>query len=152
MITPRKHEVEAVTEILDSEAFDGPDDMAKAVVKRVAHLLAERDGKEGVGMYLTVLEGCPFGPFYGAGDAERWAANAKTELGLEGRVIRLWAPNTYDTDDEAERAPLCTCGHQKERHVEKKKRDQVRYAECGVWFQSTKQWCACTTYQKEAGR
>lgn len=150
-ITPRKHEIEAVTEILDSEAFDSPAAMGKAIISRVAQLLAERDGKEGVGMYLVVLQGCPFGPFYGAGDAERWAANAQTELALEGRVIRLWAPTTYDTDDEAG-TPVCTCGHQKERHVEKKRRDQVRYAECGVWFQNSKQWCACAAYQKEAGR
>lgn len=149
-ITPRKHETDAVVEILESGAFDDPGQMAAAIVKRVAQLIQERDGKDGVGLYLVVLEGAPFGPFYTAGDAERWVAEAWEGLRLRGRVLRLWTPTTYALVGKHEnRAAVCGCGHAKEQHVEKKKGPKIQHAECGVWRRTAAEWCDCTGFQKE---
>ena len=150
MITPRKEETGALVEIIDSGAFDTPEQMAGALFKRAAQLIQERDGKTGTGLYLTVLEGAPFGPFYTAADAERFAKTAEAELGLEGRTVRLWAPTTYDLGEKHQhRTEACVCGHVRERHVEKKRRQGVQHAECGVWDRKTRAWCPCKTFNKE---
>jgi hypothetical protein len=149
-ITPRKHETSAVVEILESGAFDNPDQMAGAIVKRVAQLLQERDGKDGTGLYQVSLEGAPFGPFYQEADAYRFAGAAYDELRLRGRVTRLWTPTTYGLlTKHEERASSCSCGHAKEQHVERKKGQKVQHAECGVWVRKAADWCDCTSYHKE---
>jgi hypothetical protein len=149
-LTPRTHETDAVVEILDSGAFDGPAQMAGAIVKRVAQLVQERDGKDGVGLYLVVLEGALFGPFYTEGDAERWKDDAGENLRLRGRVLRLWAPTTYAlVEKHSSRDTRCACGHAKEQHREKKKGQGVQHAECGVWNRKAREWCPCTNYRKE---
>lgn len=152
-LTPRKEETAALVEILESGAYDDPTQMAGALLKRSAQLLQERDGKSGTGLYVVSLGGAPFGPFYTAADAERFTRHADTELGLEGRTFRLWAPTTYDLDEKHQaqiKAEGCVCGHTRERHVEKKRRQGVQYAECGVWNRSTRAWCPCRNYQREA--
>lgn len=149
-ITPRAHEKSAVVEILESGAFEDEAGMAEVIFKRVAQLIQERDGKDGVGLYLVNLEGALFGPFYTSGDAERWKDDAGENLRLRGRVLRLWAPTTYAVVEKSStRSARCACGHEKEQHREKKKGQGVQHAECGVWSRKSREWCACTNYTRE---
>ena len=91
MISPRRNEVEAVSQILESSEFDTQDQMASAIVKVVAAELAKRDslgvaaGFPGEGPVLAV------GPFYNAKDVEKYVESAQ-ECGLETRVRRLGSP------------------------------------------------------------
>lgn len=149
-ITPRKSEIEQVAALVDSGDYDDAHQLASACIKTVAELVQARDGKEGVGLSMVMLQGAPIGPFYTEAEAERWATRAKTELGLEGRVLRLWTPTTYTLADKHDiRAARCGCGHPKEMHLERKKGNKIQYAKCGVWHRAQAAWCGCSNFEKE---
>lgn len=134
MISPRRNEVEAVAEILESSEFDDKDKMASAIVKVVAAELAKRDalgvaaGFPGEGPVLAV------GPFYNAKDVEKYVESAQ-ECGLETRVRRLGSPLPIEPA-EPPKSPCAGCTHEPVFHGS---------WGCGVYLSKNNK-CPCPGY------
>lgn len=121
-ITPRKTELAAVVELLESDEFDSANDLAKAIVRTVFSELMERDlwclasrlvpgGAEPV----TVL----YGPFTSETEATRFAKAAEiTGLNL---ALPMYSPAIAVRAHDERKAiedritageyPTCKCGH-----------------------------------------
>ena len=126
---PRKNETDAVQAILESEDYETPTDMAKAVVKALAdellkrelHVIVPQHGAQGWGPYWTRTE------------AERaWRKEiGAAEVGPAG-LLRVfpWAP----PEAVVQSTKPCSCGHAAEQHVIKQDRRGKTTGpyECGV--------------------
>ena len=135
---PRKSEVDAVQAILESEDYETPTDMAKAVVKALAdellkrelHVIVPQHGAQGWGPYWTRTE------------AERaWRKEiGAAEVGPAG-LLRVfpWAP-----PEVVLKTTVCACGHDKANHVSVQRRGGTeRHKECGMR-------CDCKAYEAAA--
>lgn len=89
--TPRKDEVQAVVDVLESGEFDDAPQMAKALLKEVADLLWHRN------WYVAGLVGADgkpgpvFGPFSSEGESVKFAEAC---MGIEGMSVRKAAVNS----------------------------------------------------------
>lgn len=134
MISPRSNEVQAVIEVLESEEYESPEAMARAVVKVLAAELAKRDtlgvaaGFPGEGPVLAV------GPFYDSKDVKKYVESAQ-ECGLETRIRRLGSPLPIEPTEPL-KSPCKGCEH-----------DPVFHGAwgCGV-FPDKKNKCPCLGY------
>lgn len=73
-LTPRADEVEQVVAILESGEYEGPQAMAKALIKEVAEILAMRDWWALAHSWDDGASGMNFGPFASEADAKGLAA------------------------------------------------------------------------------
>lgn len=134
MISPRSNEVQAVIEVLESEEYESPEAMAKAVIKVLTAELAKRDtlgvagGFPGEGPVLAV------GPFYSTKDVEKYVQSAQ-ECGLETRIRRLGSPLPIEPSKPA-KAPCSGCEHEPVFHGS---------WGCGV-YPDKKNKCPCLGY------
>lgn len=112
---PRRNEVTAVTDLLQSESFDSPEAMAKAIVKAVADELGKRK-TFGVAAGFEERPLLAYGPFYSEADAKRYATRLAAS-GLDTRVAGLLGPDAYVMDAEpTKKSNKCACGHLAHMH------------------------------------
>ena len=138
---PRKPEIDAAVAVLESEDFETPADMARAIVKAVAGELARREH------YAIVPQGAGFayGTYWTTTEAERaWKREVGASFDGPAALLRVfpWSPpEAADTT-----LATCVCGHQPENHVVKNQRGGKTSAprECGV------RGCGCAAYGKGA--
>ncbi|AKY03738.1 hypothetical protein AVT26_gp56 [Streptomyces phage Lannister] len=114
-ITPRAQEVNAVVEILESGEFDGPKDMAKALIKEVAQILAMRDGYALAHTWQDGTAGLNFGPFGTEGDAAKFGERLGG-VGGTAHVVKLASPEVLIANQDGKKGwtPFCLvegCGH-----------------------------------------
>ncbi|MEU9057870.1 hypothetical protein AB0D13_02955 [Streptomyces sp. NPDC048430] len=86
-ITPRKHEYQAVVDILVDPTFESPDQMAKALLKEMGAILQMRDLWVLTHRWADGSKGLNYGPFGSTAEAEAFAK--KMSFGGTGRVIPL---------------------------------------------------------------
>jgi hypothetical protein len=124
-ITPRKAEVQALVELLESDQYASADALAKAMFKRIYELFLDRDWHLYAFQWLSGGHPLLWGPFTSEAEVARFAA--KMSLGPMGRhgVMSAFSPNrqlqiVLDADKKPDRNPICDeCGHPKGLHEHK---------------------------------
>lgn len=122
-ITPRSDEVKAVVAILESGEFDGPEQMAKALIKEIAEWLQVRDWVVLTHVWKDETLGVNWGPF--GSEAEATAAANKIAVGADKfRLIPIYSPErvlaSYDETRPKDRKGFCLnddCGHASWLHL-----------------------------------
>ncbi|WP_031513628.1 hypothetical protein [Streptomyces sp. NRRL F-5123] len=120
-ITPRTHEIKRVVDIMDDETFEGPEQMAKALIKEIGDMLQMRDLVVLVHTWADGTKGLNIGPFGAAAEAEAFAK--KVHIGGTGRVVPLTSSGIIlaNADGKAEGWPgYCwnpECGHSPNNHA-----------------------------------
>ncbi|KJK12551.1 hypothetical protein UB45_07690 [Terrabacter sp. 28] len=144
MITPRKEEVAAVVEVLESGEFEDSASMAKELVKVIATELQKRDGygvaiglksddlRLAHGMYWTILE------------AKRVVKEAEAR-GLVAFVAPLLGASNALRDEEEATFKRCVCGHPAALHGSAIKPKAYTTLGCGVYRNKIK--CPCKSYE-----
>jgi hypothetical protein len=151
-ISPNKTETDAVIELLESEGFDTPKQMADAIVRRLSILFEERDSY-GVGIGLptddVVLS---HGPYHNLGDAKRVVATAQ-ERGLRAFIAPLFGPaRALPVVEEVVTEGACKCGHPRALHGERMTTftGKVRaMSSLGCCVFKRRVQCPCTGYVSE---
>lgn len=137
--TPRGPEVKRVVAVLESEEFETPEAMAKAVIKEVVDLLSFRDTYAGTLRLKDGEHGLNFGPFYSAGDVKSYVSSLA--VGGTFGVAPLHAPAPIKANIEGldDTSPWCLeCGHPAYAHLA----DGSSRGGCGLSY------CDCTKYKK----
>lgn len=90
-LTPRKEEVNAVVEILESDQYDSAQAMAKALIKTVADALWMRDWYV-LGSKFRTEDNfwLPYGPFASVSEAE--SVYKKTAIGGAAKTVKVYSP------------------------------------------------------------
>ncbi|MET9862005.1 hypothetical protein ABZY93_22360 [Streptomyces smyrnaeus] len=141
-ITPRAQEVNRVVEILESGDFDGPKDMAKALLKEMADILAMRDSFALAHTWVDGTKGLNYGPFGTEGDAKKFGERLGG-VGRTAHVVPLSSPEALIANQDGKKgwAPWCTdpeCGHAPFAHS----MAAAARGECQV------PGCPCAAYRK----
>ncbi|WP_394615916.1 hypothetical protein JNUCC0626_40335 [Lentzea sp. JNUCC 0626] len=92
-ITPRKDEISAVAELLESDAYDSAEALAKAVIKRVAEVLADREFYAGVHRFGPGQLQLAWGPFTSDAEVVKFAKTAA--LGGEWMSLKLCSTGAF---------------------------------------------------------
>ncbi|USH45894.1 hypothetical protein SEA_VIEENROSE_59 [Streptomyces phage VieEnRose] len=141
-ITPRAQEINRVTEILESGEYDGPKDMAKALLKEMADILAMRDSFVLAHTWADGSRGLNYGPFGTEGDAKKFGERLGG-VGGTAHVVPLSSPEVLIANQDGKKSwtPWCVneeCGHAPFAHS----MAAAARGECQV------PGCPCTTYRK----
>ena len=144
-LSTRKDEIQAIVDLLESGEHETAEELAKAVFRKAADLLAQRDGF-GVGIGLPgddmVL---PHGPYFSILDAKRTVREAEAR-GLRAFIAPLLgAGNALPPEAEATHR-RCTCGHPQALHGAAMKPKAMTSLGCGVYHPRTKVKCTCGGY------
>ncbi|MGW6600559.1 hypothetical protein [Streptomyces sp. NPDC055036] len=86
-LTPRAHEVQRVVDVLEDPSFEGPEQLAKAVIKEVAEIVQMRDLVVLVHTWAGGSKGLNMGPFGTLSEAEAFAK--KMSFGGTGRPVPI---------------------------------------------------------------
>ncbi|WP_367135853.1 hypothetical protein [Saccharothrix sp. HUAS TT1] len=112
-ITPRKDEVAAVVQLLESDGYDSAEALAKDVIKRVAELFGDREFYAWVHRFGPGQLQLAWGPL--TSDSEVLKLAKKASLGGESMSLKLYSTNgLLARIAEGNIAPTehCTdCGH-----------------------------------------
>lgn len=131
--TPRTNEVKTVLDLLESDQYETPEAMARAIVKAVALELSSKRDALGVALKLTKETSTilAVGPFYDKRDAEKYLEKA-AENGLVGFTAPLTGTDALNFyEDTGAKRTCVSCGHAKEMHgVVKTKTCAVYKCEC----------------------
>lgn len=114
-ITPRKSEIESVVNILDSDAFDSPDQMARELIKTVARMVSERDS---FGLAVGLPGEQPWlahGPYWSRNSAQKALKEAEG-AGLRGYIAPLFSAEWMMREQAVKDDSCATCGHAKWQH------------------------------------
>ncbi|AOQ27033.1 hypothetical protein SEA_GODPOWER_58 [Streptomyces phage Godpower] len=114
-ITPRAQEVNAVLEIMESDEFEDGKSMAKALIKEVAQILAQRDSFALAHTWQDGTAGLNFGPFGTEGDATKFGERLGG-VGGTAHVVKLSSPEVLIANQDGKKGwtPFCLvegCGH-----------------------------------------
>ncbi|QAY17737.1 hypothetical protein SEA_ASTEN_56 [Streptomyces phage Asten] len=114
-ITPRAQEVNAVVEVLESGEYDDAKSLAKALIKEVAQILAQRDGFALAHTWRDGTAGLNFGPFGTEGDAQKFGERLGG-VGGTAHVVKLSSPEVLIANQDGKKGwtPFCLvegCGH-----------------------------------------
>lgn len=90
-LTPRGNEVKAVVAIMESDEYDSAEAMAKAVIKRIAELFAEREWAAWVYRENPEAFYLPYGPFSSATEAKRFAGRYVEMLRGQHMILPLYS-------------------------------------------------------------
>lgn len=90
-VTPRAAEVKAVVGLLESDQFDSADALAKAVIKQVGELFAERDWYAWVYRESPDAYYLPWGPFSSDSEAKKFAGKYVDMLAGEHMILKLYS-------------------------------------------------------------
>jgi 2,4-dienoyl-CoA reductase-like NADH-dependent reductase (Old Yellow Enzyme family) len=143
-LTPRKNELDAVIGILESDEYETPAEMARAVVKAVGAELSKRDAF-GVAIGLrTDSTRLAHGPYFTILEAKRVAKEAEAR-GLVSYIAPLLGAANALTEEVEATHKQCVCGHPQALHGSSIKPKAVTSIGCGVYDrQKTK--CPCKGY------
>jgi hypothetical protein len=145
-ITPRKEEVQAVVDVLESGEFEDSADMARALVKVIAAELQKRDGY-GVAIGLKTDDmRIPHGPYFTILEAKRVVKEAEAR-GLVAFVAPLLGAGSALREEEEAYGKRCVCGHPKELHGSAIKPKAVTTLGCATYRNKVK--CPCKGYEME---
>lgn len=145
-ITPRKEEVAAVVEVLESGEFEDSASMARELVKVIATALQKRDGY-GVGIGLRTDDmRLPHGPFFTILEAKRVVKEAEAR-GLIAFIAPLLGAGNALRDEEEVTYKQCTCGHPAALHGSNMKPKAMTSLGCGTYHPRTKQKCSCKGFE-----
>ncbi|XVV02792.1 hypothetical protein ACQPW3_36420 [Actinosynnema sp. CA-248983] len=114
-ITPRKDEVAAVVELLESDGYNSADALAKDVIKKVAELFADREFYAWVHRFGPGQLQLAWGPF--TSDAEVVKFAKKAALGGESMSLKLCSTGAFlerlgkNKTAPSERCANPACGH-----------------------------------------
>lgn len=135
-VTPRKDEVAAIAQLLESPDYDSADALARDVIKRVAELFAER---EWYALAWRLGPGSPvlsWGPLSSDSEAEKFGS--KLSVGGEGISVKLHSTAAMlQRFEDSDIAPSTLCGNCKHPHGTH--RHEKRLGKCQV------RGCKCTT-------
>ncbi|ONI83467.1 hypothetical protein ALI22I_33740 [Saccharothrix sp. ALI-22-I] len=92
-ITPRKNEVAAVVQLLESDGYDSAEALAKDVIKRVAELFADREFYAFVHRFGPGQLQIAWGPFTSDAEVVKFANKAK--LGGEAMSLKLCSTGAF---------------------------------------------------------
>ncbi|WDS51775.1 hypothetical protein SEA_TRIUMPH_61 [Streptomyces phage Triumph] len=113
-ITPRAHEIQRIVDILEDPTFEGPEQLAKAVIKEVAEIVQMRDLVVLTHTWSDGSKGLNMGPFGSTAEAEAFAK--KMSFGGTGKVIPLTSSGVLlaNHDGKTSWPGYCwdqSCGH-----------------------------------------
>ena len=146
-ITPRKEEVAAVIEVLESDEHEDSTSMAKALIKVVAEQLQKRDGYGvAIGLRTDDLR-IPHGPMWTILEAKRVVKEAEAR-GLVAFIAPLLGAGNALTDEVEATHKRCICKHPAILHGSAIKPKAVTSIGCGVYLRD-KTKCPCKTYEME---
>ncbi|WNV90279.1 hypothetical protein [Umezawaea sp. Da 62-37] len=134
-ITPRKDEVAAVAQLLESDGYDSAEALAKDVIKRVAEVLADREFYAWVHRFGPGQLQIAWGPF--TSDAEVVKFAKKAALGGESMSLKLCSTGAFLTRLDKNRAVPSTkcadpaCGHPHGAHEHPKFGGRCAIRGCG---------------------
>jgi hypothetical protein len=125
-LTPRRDEVKAVVELLESDGYDSADALAKDVIKRVADLFAEREWWAYAFRFGPGSQVLSWGPLSSETEVKRFAE--KMGVGGEHLAVRLFSTTAALTRAEENQtsvgkdAALCpNCGHPNGTHMHERR-------------------------------
>ncbi|MFE9925172.1 hypothetical protein ACFYQA_27435 [Streptomyces sp. NPDC005774] len=133
-ITARAHEIKRVVDLLEDPTFEGPEQMAKALIKEVAEIVQMRDLFVLTHVWADGTKGLNMGPFGALAEAESFAK--KMSFGGTGRVIPLTSSGIIlaNHDGKTSWPGYCwnpECGHSPTNHaIEGASRGKCHRAEC----------------------
>lgn len=146
-ITPRKEEVAAVIEVLESDEFESSEDMARALVKTIATALQNRDGYGvAIGLRSDDLR-IPHGMYFTILEAKRVVKEAEAR-GLVAFIAPLLGAANALTEEVEATHKRCICKHPQILHGSAIKPKAVTSIGCGVYLKD-KTKCPCKTYEME---
>lgn len=139
--TPRRGEVASIVEILESDAYDGAEAMAKDIIKEVVDILSYRDTYAGTLRLRDGDHGINLGPFYSEADIKSYLKSIAT--GGEFGAVKVFAPGPIKANQQGadDRSPWCLtegCGHPAYAHLT----DGSSRGKCGLSD------CECSRYKK----
>jgi hypothetical protein len=136
-ITPRKDEVKAVVELLESDGYDSADALAKDLIKRVADLFSEREWWAYAFRFGPGSQVLSWGPLSSETEVKRFAER----LSVEGEHLSVKLYSTAAALTRLEEsagavlgkdATLClNCGHPNGTHMHEKKIGICQLKGCG---------------------
>jgi hypothetical protein len=144
-ITPRKHEITAVVDILEDPTFESSEQLAKALIKEVGDILQMRDLFAMVHTWSDGSKGLNFGPFGSSAEAEAFAK--KMSFGGAGKLVPLTSSGVMlaNHDGKAGWPGYCYvegCGHAPWTHAT----DGASRGKCHL------ETCKCDKFRKDDPR
>ncbi|MFE3589448.1 hypothetical protein ACFXOY_18295 [Streptomyces niveus] len=141
-LTPRSHEIQRVVDILEDPTFDGPEQLAKAVIKEVAAIVQMRDLVVLVHTWAGGSKGLNMGPFGSIAEAEAFAK--KMSFGGTGRPVPITSSGVLlaNHDGKTSWPGYCYeegCGHAPWTHA-------IEGASRGKCHLET---CSCSKFRKD---
>lgn len=132
-ITPRGNEIKAVVDLLEDDSYDSAQSLAKAIIKRVAEVFAERDWHAWVWRESPDAFQLAWGPYSSENEAKR--ASARVGLAGQFMVLPLYSTAALVDRLSADVIPsyFCeACNHQvlSHQHPKIQPKCAVRGCEC----------------------
>lgn len=145
-ISPRKNEIDAAITVLQSEEYETPEQMARALVKSISAELSKRDAfGVGIGLRTDNLR-LAHGPYYTQLEAKRVVREAEAR-GLVAFIAPLLGASNALREEEEAMNKRCVCGHPPQLHGSAIKPKAVTTIGCGVYKHNVK--CPCKGYEME---
>jgi hypothetical protein len=146
MISTRKDEILALVELLESGEHETAEELAKAVFRKSAELLAQRDGfGVAIGLPSDGMQLC-HGMYYSILDAKRTVREAEAR-GLRAFIAPLLGAANALPEEVVATHKRCTCGHPQALHGAAMKPKAMTSLGCGVYHARTKIKCPCGGYE-----
>jgi hypothetical protein len=143
-LTPRKEEISAVVEVLESDEHEDSTSMAKALIRVIAEQLQQRDAY-GVAIGLrTDSMRIAHGPMWTILEAKRVVKEAEAR-GLVAFVAPLLGASNALRDEEEATFKRCVCGHPAALHGSAIKPKAYTTLGCGTYKNKIK--CPCKSYE-----
>ena len=145
MISTRKDEITALVNLLESGEHETAEELAKAVFRKAAELLAQRDGfGVAIGLPSDGMQLC-HGMYYSILDAKRTVREAEAR-GLRAFIAPLLGAANALPEEVVATHKRCVCKHPQALHGAAMKPKAMTSLGCGVYHPRTKVKCPCTGY------
>lgn len=132
-ITPRKAEITALVTLLESDAYDSAEALAKEVFKTAYELLLDRDWWAYALRFKSGPPAIFWGPLSSENEARKFAERAGL-VGVEHRAIPLSSVGQQlrrFTENEGPLViPVCECGHHEGIHKHERAMGRCQRCRC----------------------
>ena len=143
-LSTRKDEISALVELLESGEHETAEELAKAVFRKSAELLAQRDGfGVAIGLPSDGMQLC-HGMYYSILDAKRTVREAEAR-GLRAFIAPLLGAANALPEEVVATHKRCTCGHPQALHWAAMKPKAMTSLGCGVFIRKVK--CPCKGFE-----